>query len=122
LYAAADALVLPSIRTETFTEPWGLVVNEAMNQSTPVIASDSVGAAAGGLVVHGRNGLVVPAGDAGELARALRELAGDPALRTRMGAAAREDVAAYTPLAWARGMSRALQAAGAPRERGRTCC
>src|SRR6185437_12419877 len=34
LYAAADVLVLPSIRTETFLEPWGLVVNEAMHQGT----------------------------------------------------------------------------------------
>ena len=62
LYAAADALVLPSIRTATFLEPWGLVVNEAMHQGTPVIASDAVGAAAGGLVRDGRNGLVVAAG------------------------------------------------------------
>ena len=61
LYAAADALVLPSIRTRTFTEPWGLVTNEAMHQGTPVIATDAVGAAAGGLVRDGRNGLVVRA-------------------------------------------------------------
>ena len=27
LYAACDALVLPSIPTRTFREPWGLVVN-----------------------------------------------------------------------------------------------
>ena len=32
LYAAADALVLPSVATATFVEPWGLVVNEAMLQ------------------------------------------------------------------------------------------
>ena len=49
-------------------EPWGLVVNEAMNQATAIIASDAVGAAAGGLVRDGRNGLIVPAGDAGALA------------------------------------------------------
>ena len=36
LYAAADVLVLPSIRTATFTEPWGFVANEAMHQGTPV--------------------------------------------------------------------------------------
>src|SRR5262249_43009062 len=45
LYAAADVLVLPSIRTETFLEPWGLVVNEAMLQGTPAITSDALGAA-----------------------------------------------------------------------------
>ncbi len=63
VYAACDVLVVPSIQTRTFREPWGLVVNEAMNQGLAVIASDSVGAAAGGLVRDGINGLVVPAGD-----------------------------------------------------------
>ena len=33
LYAASDVLVLPSIPTRTFREPWGLVVNEAMNRA-----------------------------------------------------------------------------------------
>ena len=55
-------------RHATFREPWGLVVNEAMNRGLPVIATDAVGAAAGGLVRDGHNGLVVPAGDAGALA------------------------------------------------------
>ena len=32
LYAAGDVLVVPSIATRTFREPWGLVVNEAMNR------------------------------------------------------------------------------------------
>ena len=70
--AAADVCVIPSVRTRGFREPWGLVANEAMNQSTPVIASEEVGAVAGGLVRHERNGLVVPAGDASALAGALR--------------------------------------------------
>jgi glycosyltransferase involved in cell wall biosynthesis len=107
-YASADVLVLPSIPTRTFREPWGLVANEAMNRGLPVIASDAVGAAAGGLVQDDRNGLVVPAGDAVALAVALRRLAGDPALRARLGGAAREDVSAYTYDAWAEGFSRAL--------------
>jgi glycosyltransferase involved in cell wall biosynthesis len=107
-YAAADVLVLPSIPTRTFREPWGLVANEAMNRALPVIASDAVGAAAGGLVRDGHNGVVVPAGDPVALAAALRRLAGDPALRARMGRAGREDVGAYTPEAWAAGFSCAL--------------
>jgi glycosyltransferase involved in cell wall biosynthesis len=113
LYAAADALVLPSLATATFREPWGLVCNEAMHQGTPVIASDAVGAAAGGLVVDGRTGLVVPAGDAGALAARITALAAGPGLREPLGAAAREHVAAYTPARWAEGMSRALHAVGA---------
>jgi glycosyltransferase involved in cell wall biosynthesis len=110
LYAAADVLVLPSIRTATFLEPWGLVVNEAMHQATPIIASDAVGAVAGGLVAHGRNGLVAPSADPSALAAHLRTLAGDPALRRRLGDAARKDVSRHTPEAWADGMSRALAA------------
>ena len=113
LYAAADALVLPSIPTATFREPWGLVVNEAMHQGTPVIASDAVGAVAGGLVRDGRNGLVVPAGDPEALATRIRALAMNPELRGRLGEAARADVEPYTEAAWAAGMRRALEAVGA---------
>ena len=106
--AAADVCVVPSLRTRAFREPWGLVANEAMNQSTPVIASEEVGAVAGGLVRHERNGLVVPADDAPALASALRRLHDDPALRTALGANARRDVAAYTFEAWAAGFEGAL--------------
>ncbi len=115
MYAAANVLVVPSIATRTFREPWGLVVNEAMNRSLPVIASDAVGAVAGGLVHDGRNGLVVPAGDPRALAGALRQLAADRALRARLGAAGAEDVRAYTHDAWARGFSSALDSLGLSR-------
>ena len=54
LYAAADVLLVPSVPTRAFREPWALVVNEAMSQRTPIIATDAVGAAAGGLVRDGR--------------------------------------------------------------------
>lgn len=116
LYAASDVLVVPSIDTASFREPWGLVVNEAMLQRTPVIASDAVGAAAGGLVREGRNGFVVPAGDSGALAARLRALAGSPDLRSELGAAAREDASKLTPAAWAAGMAGALAVAGARRD------
>lgn len=116
LYAAADVLVLPSIPTRTFREPWGLVVNEAMNQGLAVIATDAVGAAAGGLVRNERNGLVVPAGDSEALAGAMRRLAHDDELRTRMGQAGREDVASYNRDAWAEGFSQALASVSLSRE------
>nr|MBA2765595.1 glycosyltransferase family 1 protein [Solirubrobacterales bacterium] len=74
-----------------------------------VIASTEVGAAAGGLVRHGRNGLVLPAGDAAALAGALRELAADAHLRARLGAAARRDVHPFTHDAWAAGLAEALR-------------
>jgi glycosyltransferase involved in cell wall biosynthesis len=107
--AGADVCVIPSLRTRSFREPWGLVANEAMNQSTPVIASEEVGAVAGGLVRHERNGLVVRAGDPDALAAALRRLHDDPALRAQLGAHARRDVAPYTFEAWAGGFAAALR-------------
>ena len=117
LYASAYAVVVPSITTATFKEPWGFVVNEAMLQGTPVIASDAVGAVAGGLLQDGRNGLVFPAGDAAALAARLSALAGNSELRERLGEQAREDALEYTPEAWANAVSRALEAVSA----GRAC-
>jgi glycosyltransferase involved in cell wall biosynthesis len=117
MYADGDVLVLPSIPTRTFREPWGLVVNEAMNQGLAVIASDAVGAAAGGLVRDGRNGLVVPAGDSRALAGAIERLAADAPLRARMGASGAQDVLAYSHDAWAEGFSRALSTLGLARMR-----
>jgi glycosyltransferase involved in cell wall biosynthesis len=111
-YAAADVLVVPSVPTATFKEPWGLVCNEAMHQGLPTIATDAVGAAAGGLVRHERNGLVVPARDIPALAAALTRLHEEPVLRQRLGTAARRDAAAFSFEAWADGMARALDFPG----------
>jgi glycosyltransferase involved in cell wall biosynthesis len=111
-YAGAGVVAIPSIPSRRFVEPWGLVANEAMNQRCAVIATDAVGAAAGGLVRHDRTGLVVPAGDSGALGRAIRRLHDDPELRKRLGEAGSRAVSAYTYEAWAAGFSEAL--AGAP--------
>ncbi len=111
-YRAADVLLMPSIPTRGFLEPWGLAANEAMNQATAIISTDAVGAAAGGLVRDARNGLVVPAGDPGALARALRRLAADPELCLRLGRAGARDVRAFTDVAWAAGFVAALRSVG----------
>ncbi|MCA1689152.1 MAG: glycosyltransferase family 4 protein [Actinobacteria bacterium] len=111
-YGAYDVLVMPSIPTRGFLEPWGLVANEAMNQATAIISTDAVGAAAGGLVRDGRNGLVVPAGDPAALGAALVRLAGDPGLCARLGRAGARDVRAFTHAAWAAGFVGALRSVG----------
>ena len=111
-YASAEFALLPSIPTPRFREPWGLVCNEAMHQARPMVVTDAVGAAAGGLVRDGETGLVVPAGDAHALAAAIARLLADAALRARLGSAARAAVAAYTPDAMAAAFGRALAAAG----------
>jgi glycosyltransferase involved in cell wall biosynthesis len=117
-YAGSDVVVLPSIPTRDFLEPWGLVVNEAFDRGVPVIATTAVGAVAGGLVSHERTGIVVPAGDADALGAALRRLHDDAALRARLGAAGRAAVAPFSHDAWAAGMAAALAAVGASRAGG----
>jgi glycosyltransferase involved in cell wall biosynthesis len=121
-YAGSDVVVVPSIPTRDFLEPWGLVANEAFDQGVPVIATTAVGAAAGGLVRNEQTGLVVPPGDEAALAAALRRMHGEPDLRARLGAAGRAAVAAgHSHADWAAGMSRALAAAGAGRGRKGGC-
>jgi glycosyltransferase involved in cell wall biosynthesis len=107
----SDLLCVPSHRTASFLEPWGLVCNEAMHRGVPVLATDAVGAAAGGLVRDGRNGVVVPADDSAALSAALRDRHADRTGTAALGAAARVDVAAYTFDAWADGMAAAIDAA-----------
>jgi glycosyltransferase involved in cell wall biosynthesis len=110
-YAAAEFGVLPSIPTPRFREPWGLVCNEAMHQGKPVIATLTVGAVAGGLVVDGETGLVVAPGDSRALAEAIDRLLADGSLRSRLGARARQAVSAYTYDAMVEAFDRAISAA-----------
>jgi glycosyltransferase involved in cell wall biosynthesis len=111
-YAAADVVVVPSLSTRSFLEPWGLVCNEAMHQGRAVVATTAVGAAAGGLVRDGDTGLVVPPGDPPGLAAAIRTLLGDPALRESLGARARSAVAPFSHEAAADAFGKALRAVG----------
>jgi glycosyltransferase involved in cell wall biosynthesis len=112
-YAAADVVVVPSIETRRFLEPWGLVCNEAMNQGRAVIATTAVGAAAGRLVRDGETGLVVPAGDERALAGAVDGLLQDPVLRARLGSNGKAALEAYRYERAAAAFTRALEAAGA---------
>jgi glycosyltransferase involved in cell wall biosynthesis len=80
-YAAADIFCLPSTHHET----WGIVVNEAMNFSLPLVVSNKVGSARD-LVREGLNGHIVPANDTASLAAALERLVADPGRRRSYGA------------------------------------
>jgi glycosyltransferase involved in cell wall biosynthesis len=64
-YQGATALVLPST-----SEPWGLVVNEAMSCGCPVVVSDRCGCVPE-LVEDGRTGFVVDPFDVGDIATKL---------------------------------------------------
>jgi len=84
-YAAADLFALSS-----WTETWGLVVNEALNFDLPCVVTDGVGCADD--LVTARTGLVVPAGDTDALADALGKIMSDDTLRATYAAAARETI------------------------------
>jgi glycosyltransferase involved in cell wall biosynthesis len=113
--ARARCLVLPSVTTEWGREPWGLVVNEAMAAGVPVIATEAVGAAAGGLVQDGRNGFVVPERNPKALATAISRLVSDPTLASLFGRRARADVAAFDYHAMLQGFTDAIAHATAVR-------
>jgi len=84
-YAIAWVFFLPSITLNTGKELWGLVINECFNQGVPVIVTNAVGAAAGGMVKDGINGFVIPEKDSAALAKALRKILDERTLRDYMG-------------------------------------
>jgi glycosyltransferase involved in cell wall biosynthesis len=108
-YSIAWVYVLSSVTTPVFKEPWGLVVNEAFSQGLPVVATDSVGAAAGGLVRDGVNGLVVPERDRQALATALDRVLADDALRQRMSGEALRGMAGWNNDAMVDGFAQAIE-------------
>jgi glycosyltransferase involved in cell wall biosynthesis len=112
-YAASQTLVVPSIATRRFLEPWGLVCNEAMMQSRPVIGSSAVGAVVGGLVHHGATGLAFRSGNAPDLARTLQMLLDDESLQERLGRLAGVSVADYSYDRAADAFGETLRAVGA---------
>ncbi|HEY1272253.1 MAG TPA: glycosyltransferase family 4 protein [Terriglobales bacterium] len=101
-YACADMLVFP-----THTDPWGLVVNEAMACGLPIICTTVAGCAAD-LVQDGWNGRVVTPQSVEQLVEAMNSLARSPELRSQMGRHSRERIAHYSPEAWAAGMAAAV--------------
>ena len=82
LLRGADVFCLPS-----HFEGLPMSVIEAMLTGLPVVATDISGPRE--MVLEGETGFLVPPMQAAPLAGALRRLAGDPALRRRMGEAGR---------------------------------
>jgi len=116
-YAIAECFVLPSVTMPNGKEPWGLVVNEAMNQGVPVVATDAVGAAAGGLVQSGVNGFIIPERDSRALAGVMARLLNDDTLRQRMSQNARRTIIGWDNERMVKGFQRAIEYA--LRESGR---
>jgi len=86
-----------------FQESFGRTVLEAMAAGRPVVAYHW--GALPELVAEGETGFLVPKGDVAAVARRLRQLAADPALRHRMGEAGRARARAlYSPAQMASGL------------------
>ena len=84
LYASVDLLVVP---TTADTGPlW--VFMEAMAMGLPIIGTDT--GSNSELVRHGETGYIIPVGDGGALAEAIRSLASDAGLRRSMGLRGRQ--------------------------------
>lgn len=83
-YRAADMFLMPSN-----AESFGMMAAEACSCATPCVVFDGTPLPETCFAAEG-GGIAVPQGDARALAEAVRTLAGDPELRGRMGARARE--------------------------------
>jgi UDP-glucose:(heptosyl)LPS alpha-1,3-glucosyltransferase len=88
VYQASDAFLLPSAY-----ESFSLVTFEAAASGLPVLTTPVSGVRE--LIDDGRNGLLIER-DAEGIAARLRELAADPELRARLGAAARASALDYS--------------------------
>lgn len=95
-YAYASCFVLPSI-----SEPWGLVVNEAMASGLPVLVSNRCGCAAD-LVEDGSNGFLFDPEDTDEITNAMERISSGKADLVKMGEKSRERIAGFNPRDFAR--------------------
>ena len=103
-YARTACLILPSV-----SEPWGLVVNEAMASGLPVIVSDRCGCA-DDLVEDGLNGYIFSAKDADSLTKCMVTFdALSEADRRAMGRRSQEIIARFSPETWADAVLRLVE-------------
>lgn len=102
-YGGSDIFVLPSGIGET----WGLVVNEAMNFSLPVIVSDFAGCAED-LVIHGKNGFVYSTGNVEELRRYIGMLLESEDVRASFGRKSHDIIQDFSYAKDVRGLQEAL--------------
>jgi glycosyltransferase involved in cell wall biosynthesis len=95
-YAAADVFVFP-----TLGDPYGLVVDEAMASSLPIISTSAAGEIKD-RVEDGVNGYVVAPEDSHALAEKMLHLVVNKQQRDRMGGISAEKIAGHTPEQWAK--------------------
>jgi glycosyltransferase involved in cell wall biosynthesis len=102
-YNMADVFVFP-----TLGDPYGLVVDEAMACSLPVLSTSAAGEI-GDRIEDGVNGYVIPPENSAALLDRMELLARDSDLRGRMGQASARKIAGHTPERWAEDFERAVE-------------
>lgn len=102
-YGLAEAFILP-----TYTDTWGMVVNEAMACGLPVILSQLAGCAAD-LVQDQHNGILVPSKDVNSLEAAMKRIASNSDLREGMGRNSKRLILDYSPEKWATSVAEAFK-------------
>lgn len=101
-YAASDVFVFP-----TLGDPYGLVVDEAMACSLPVISTSAAGEIQD-RIEEGVNGYIVPPGNSTALCERMERLARNAELRLNMGKASAQKISGHTPEQWAKDFERAV--------------
>jgi len=110
-YGLASAAVLPSL-----SEPWGLVVNEAMAAGLPVLVSNRCGCVPE-LCHNGINGYQFDPKDVKWLAYLMCRTSSGEVDLERMGQASQRIIANFTPETWADALWDCIQVA----QSGRLC-
>lgn len=111
-YANAGAFIHAST-----TEPWGLVINEAMASGLPVLVSNRCGCATD-LVQEGENGWTFDPFNVEQMADLMLRISSDEDGRLKMGVRSRDIIAIWGLDRFASGLTGAVQAALSEPRRG----
>ncbi|CAH0995247.1 D-inositol-3-phosphate glycosyltransferase [Emticicia aquatica] len=91
ILALADVFILPS-----YSEPWGLVVNEAMAAGLPIIVSNKCGSAFD-LVLENENGYTFNPSNITELTKVLNKFIDNPDIIRPFGQKSKEIIKRFSP-------------------------
>lgn len=91
ILSLADVFILPS-----YSEPWGLVVNEAMAAGMPIIVSNKCGSAYD-LVLENKNGFTFDPYNVDELKTVLNNFVDNPSIIEIFGEKSKEIISRFSP-------------------------
>ena len=103
VFAISDVFVLPAEN-----EAWGLIVNEAMCSSLPIILSEEIGCAKD-LLIEGVNGIYMQPGNISSITSALKKIIEDEGLRVSMGKASLDIIKKWSYRECAVGLLKAIK-------------